>query len=265
MFKNVLLKTLHEKRWMMLFWCLGVAAMALITMTLYPSFKEGGFDQALQNLPKQLQAIVGNIAENKTVPGYIGQQIFAFRIPLVALVMSVILFSGLIAGDENEGTLQTLLAQPVSRSKVFIQKYLAGMITGLLICLGAVIGILIALMIINERMGFMRLLQATIEVWLLSLVFGTIAFALGAITGKRSIASGVAGLFAFGSYLISSLAANVSSLDPLQKFIPFHYYNQPPTAVFGINTANLLTLAGIIMALLLVSYVVFTRRDIYQR
>lgn len=265
MFKSIFIKTLHEKRWMMLFWCLGVAAMALITMTLYPSFKEGGFDQALQNLPKQLQALVGNIAENKTVPGYIGQQIFAFRIPLVTLVMGVILFSGLIAGDEKEGTLQTLLAQPVSRSRVFIEKFLAGMLTSFVICTGAIIGILVALMIINERVNFTRLLQATVEVWLLSLVFGTIAFALGAITGKRSIASGVAGLFAFGSYLISSLATNVSSLDSLQKFIPFHYYNHPLTAISGLDTSNALVLTGIIVTMVLVSWIVFTRRDIYQR
>lgn len=265
MFKNVALKTIHEKRWMILFWCLGVAAMSFLMMTLYSSFKAGGLDDVVQNLPKSLQALVGNAAENKTIPGYIGQQIFAFRIPLLMLIMSAILFSGLLAGDEGEGTLQTLLAQPVSRTKVFFQKYLAGMVVCLLISCGALIGILLGLLILHEGANFSHLLQATIEAWLLSLVFGTIAFAIGAITGKRSVAGGVAGLFTFGSYLISSLAANASSLEPFQKFLPFHYYNRPLTSVSGLSLGHVLTLSVAVIVLLLISWTVFTRRDIYQR
>lgn len=265
MLKTIFTKTLYEKRWMMLFWFIGVGVMAFITMTIYPSFREGGFDQLVQNVPKPLQAIIGNIADNKNIPGFIGQQIFAFRIPLVTLVFGIILFGGLLAGDEGDGTLQTVLAQPVSRSRVYVEKFLAGLVISLVVCAGAILGILLGLMLVNESFNLVRLLQSILNVWLLTLSFGSIAFAIGAITGKRGTAGGVAGLFTFGSYLISSLAVNVTSLEPFQKFTPFHYYNQPAVAVSGQSASNTLTLTGIVLVLTVISWFIFTRRDIYQR
>jgi ABC-2 type transport system permease protein len=263
--KSILSKTLHEKRWMLLFWTLGVAAMAMLTLSFYSTFRDGSFDEVLKNLPKTVQGLAGNLASNKTIPGFVSQQVFALRIPLLTLVMGIMLFTGLLAGDEGEGTLQTLLTQPVTRTKVFLEKYAAGLIISFIICLGSAIGITIALLILGERLGFWPLIQSVIGVWLLTLVFGTIGYAVGAITGKRSVASGIASLFAFGTYLITSLAPNVSSLGTIQKISPFYYYNNPPTAVSGLDASNVAVMLITILMLLTASIIVFNRRDIYQR
>lgn len=265
MLKTIMTKTLYERRWSTFFWALGVVAMALLMMAFFHSFKDGGFDQVLQNLPKSFQSLVGNAASYKTVPGYVAQQVFALRVPLVTLVMGITLFTSLVAGDEEKGTLQTLLAQPVSRFRLFAEKYFAGMLISFIVCAGAIAGVLIGLLIIHEHIGFGQLLGATIDVWLLTLLFGTIGFAIGAITGKRGVAGGLAGLFAFGSYLITSFAASVSGLSTVEKFSPFHYYNHPATAQYGLNTHNVIVMLVTIAILIISSLVIFLRRDIYQR
>lgn len=265
MFKNVWGKTLHEKRFFTLFWFLGVIAMTLLTMSFYPSFKQGGFDEAYKSLPKNVQALTGSLVSIKTVPGYISQQIYAFRIPLLTLIMSITMFAGLIAGDESEGTLQTLLAQPVSRLKVFVEKYLAGLIIALIVCFGSVIGVFIALALINEYINFMYLLAAMVDAWLLVMLFGTLAFAIGAMTGRKALAGGVTSLIAFGAFLITSLAPNVAVLKQIEKFLPFYYYNNPATAINGLSLSNVLVLASVTMILLIVSLTVFMKRDIYQK
>ncbi len=263
--KSIFFKTLYEKRWMILFWTLGVAAMAMLTLSFYSTFRDGNFDEVLKNLPKAAQGLAGSLASNKTIPGFVSQQVFALRVPLLTLIMGIMLFTGLLAGDEGEGTLQSLLAQPVSRARVFIEKFVAGMIISFIICTGAAIGIKLALLIINEQLNPWALMQSVIGVWLLTLVFGTIGFATGAITGRRSVASGVASLFAFGTYLISSLAPSVSSLETIQKISPFYYYNSPPTAVYGLKLSNVLVMAITTLVLIAVSLFIFNRRDIYQR
>lgn len=263
--KTILTKTLYEKRWTILFWSIGVILMSLLMLTFYPTFKQGEFDQVLKSLPKSFQGLVGNADSYKTVPGYVAQQVFALRIPLLTLVMSVTLFTSLLAGDEGNGTLQTLLAQPVSRLRVFIEKFVAGALTSLVICSAAIIGVLGGVLIVHEHIGIGHLAEATIGVWLLTLVFGTIGFALGAITGKRGMAGGVAGLVTFASYMITSFAANVSSLTTVEKLSPFHYYNNPATAQYGLRLHNVLVMVVVIVVLLIVSSVVFIRRDIYQK
>ncbi|MBI3624038.1 hypothetical protein HY218_00190 [Candidatus Saccharibacteria bacterium] len=168
MLKSILTKTLYEKRWMIVGWSLGVAAMALLMMGFYHSFQEGGFDQALQNLPKSLQGLVGNVASLKTVPGYVSQQVFALRIPLLTLIM------GIIAGS-------------------------------------------------------------------------------------------VTGLVTFGTYLLTSFVGNVANIASVEKFSPFHYYNKPAIAQYGLRGSNVLVMVGVIVVLLLTALIIFRQRDIYQR
>ncbi len=265
MFKNIFLKTLYEKRWMVLFWTLGVVAMAMLMMAFYHSFSAGGFDEVLKNLPKSFQGLVGNVADLKTVAGYVSQEVFALRIPLLTLIMGVVLFTALLAGDENQGTLQTLLTQPVSRLRVFVEKYLAGVLVSFIICLGAFIGVALGLIMIHERMGFGHLFEAVVGVWLLTLVFGTLGFALGAITGKRGLTGSLTSLATFGTYLITSFAPNVAGLSKIEKFSPFHYYNNPGIAQHGLQLHNVLVMLVLILIPLIVSAVIFQRRDIYQR
>lgn len=265
MLRSIFTKTLYEKRVMTLLWVLAVAAMALLMMTFYDSFSQGQFDEALQNLPDAFRGIVGDLASLKTVPGYVSQQVFAVRIPLLAIIMAVMLFTGLLAGDESDGTLQSLLTQPVSRTQVFLEKYLAGLIISFVISLGAVVGVLAGLTIINETMSLLRLIQAATGVWLLAVVFGSFAYALGAITGQKGLAGSLAGLFAFGSYLITSFAPNVSTLSAVGYLSPFYFYNNPSIAEFGLDISSVLVLVSVNLALITVSWLVFNKRDIQQK
>ncbi|GAC1387392.1 MAG: hypothetical protein NVS1B7_1360 [Candidatus Saccharimonadales bacterium] len=265
MFKSILTKTIYEKRWLLLFWSIGVCAMALLMTSFYHSFHAGGFEQALQSVPKQLQGLVGNLASLKTVGGYVAQEVFAQRIPLLTLIMSIILFTSLLAGDENEGTLQTLLAQPVTRRQVYLEKFIAGLVISLIVCSAAIAGVYCGLVLIHEHMSVLRLVQATIGEWLLTVLFGSIAFAVGAITGKRGLAGALTGLVTFGSFVLTSFASSVSSITMIEKFSPFHYYNHPATAEYGLQGSNILVMVFIITVFLVIALFIFQKRNIYQR
>jgi len=265
MFSSVLSKTIYEKRWMILFWSIGVIAMALLMMAFYHSFSGGSFDELLKNLPKSFQGLVGNLKELKTVGGYVAQEIFALRIPLLTLIMGVILFTGLIAGDENEGTLQTLLAQPISRFRLLVEKYVAGLIISFVVCASAIVGIWLGVVLIHESMSMLRLFQAVVEVWLLTVACGTIGFTIGAVTGKKGLAGSAAGLLTFLFYMVTSFAPSVSWLKQPERLSLFHYYNHPSTALYGIDGMNAFVMIGAIAAMVLLATVVFLKRDIYQR
>ena len=203
MFNSIFSKTLHEKRWMMLGWGLGVFAMSLLMIGFYHSFSDGNFDELVKSLPGSMKSLIGDLAALKTVPGYVSQQVYAFRIPLLTIIMSTILYSGLLAGDEGDGQLQVLLTKPVSRSRVVLEKYFAGLVVCLVVCFGSVPGVLLGLTIIKESMSFWMLAQAALGCWLVTVAFGSVAYGLGAISGKRGQAGSIAGVVVFVSYLIT--------------------------------------------------------------
>lgn len=264
MFNSIFSKTLYERRWFLVAWILAIFGMTLLTMAFYPFFKNSGFDEVIANAPKSLQGVLGQAANYKTVSGYVDQQIFALRLPLLTIIMGVVLFIGIGVGDEDRGTLENLLAQPVSRSQVFWQKFAAGSLILALGCLCIFFAVIASFPLINGSMNLVNLAAACFGCWLISMVFGGLAYAFGMATGKRALTVGVASGLAFFTYLISSLAPAVDKLKDAVKFTPFYYYNTPGIALDGLRWRNVGLLLGIVLAMVITAVVIFKQRDLVR-
>ncbi|HSX43927.1 MAG TPA: ABC transporter permease subunit, partial [Candidatus Saccharimonadales bacterium] len=144
--RSIFAKTLYQRRKFILLWFLGLAAMTTLTLSFFPAFKNGELGKTFSNLSPALQKVVGNTDSFRTVGGYIGQQIFSLRIPLLATVLSIILFNGLTAGEERRGLLQTQLSLPLRRASILLQKLLAGIVIMVLASIGVFVGIWITLL-----------------------------------------------------------------------------------------------------------------------
>lgn len=264
MLKNIFRKTVYQKRWTLLAWMAGLFSMTFFTMIFFPYLKNSGFDQLSMNAPKSLQGLLGDASSYKTVVGYVDQQIFALRLPMMTMIMAISIFVGIGVSDEDRGTLETLLALPVSRTKAFWHKFAAGAVLSAAACVAIYLAVIASFPVIHGSMSYGNLAEATFACWLISMVFGTLTYALGAATGKRGLTIGIASGIAFITYLISSMAPAVSNLNLAQKFTPFYYYNVPTVAQHGLSIRNLAVLSGSIVIMLALSLLFFRKRDLVR-
>lgn len=262
MFSSIFTKTLYEKRWSLFGWAAGLLAMTIMTMVFYPNFKQAGFEEVLKSLPESLKPLVGSVESFKTVPGYIAQQVYGPQIPIFLVIMGIIMFIGIGVGDEDRGTLQTLLVQPVSRSKVYWQKALAGATLVMLATLTIAAGVLVSLVFINETYSFSRLIAITFSTFLMTLAFSSIAYGVGLGFGKKGLSIGVASGYAFFCFIITSLAPAVEKLRPAEKFSVFYYFNSPNFAVAAVNWSHVLVLVGFCVVFFTFGLILFRRRDL---
>lgn len=260
MLKNIFFKSLFEKRWSALVWSIAIAAMTIMTTVLFPTFKDT-FGKSLQDVPDSVKAFLGDADTYQTLAGYVDVQVVA-QMVFLTIIMAVILGSGFIAGDEGDGTLQSLLAQPVKRRSVYVQKYWALVALTLLANCVVFVSVFASGLMIGESMDWWRMIQATFGMWLITLVFGVAAFAIGAITGRRGISGSFVGMLAFVTYLITSLAVGVKALRTVDTLSPFHYFNTPSIIRYGLDWGNVAVLAGIIAVISVIGYIRFVRRDI---
>lgn len=262
MIKDIFRKTLYEKRWLLFWWTIITLWLIVGVTAMFPLFKDSLGNIA--DVPEELKALVGDAAAYSTMTGWLNLQVFD-QMVFSGIILGIIIGGGVLAGEENEGTLQTLLALPVKRSTVYLQKFAAislivGAVTACLF-LGAWLGVLL----INESVDTWRLLLATVMAYLISLFFAALTYVFGAATGRRGVAGTVVGLFAFVSFMISSLAVGISALKYPDYLSPFHYYNKPSPLAAGFQPWDALVLLLAVAVLLAVGYRIFTRRDIYQR
>ncbi len=263
MLNSIFLKTLYEKRWAMVWWGLAMFATTLLIVVLFPTFQES-FGQSLQNVPDSLKQVLGNATDYQRIEGFLHLQVFMQMI-FLTIIYGIILCTGLIAGEESRGTLQTLLAQPVSRTKVYFHKIAAASVILWIVNFALFVGILVGCLLIGESPDYWRVFLATNVTWLVSMVFSLFGFALGSATGKRGISGAFAGIYVFLAYLISSLVATVDWLKYPNHLSPIKYLSEPRVLEKGIDTSSLILLISPCIGLVVAGWYMFRKRDIYSK
>lgn len=264
MLGSIFTKTLFERKISTAVWTIVLAFYTVSIVAMYPMLKES-FSEAFGNMPESMQGIMGSASDYQNINGYIDIQIIAQMI-FLTLIMGILLGVNLLAGEEKSGTLHTLLAQPVSRTKIYVHKFLSlAFITGIASVVGISLGSIIGALAVGElsNLNIDRVIMGAGMTWLLTLCFSTLAYMIGAITGSRAAGGVVAGMYAFGSYVITALTASAKSLEPLNNFSLFHYFNQPSIMKTGLDTGNILILILITAVFFVIGLIVFKRRNIY--
>lgn len=91
---------------------------------------------------------------------------------------------------------------------------------------------------------------------------GAIAVAVGAGTGRRALAGGVAAGVGVVGWLINGFAPLVGALDWLKYLSPFYYYAGHDPLSRGVDPVDLLVLGAGAVALTALGLLAFERRDL---
>ncbi len=265
MARDVLLKGLRDLRRSFAWWSAGLVGLVALMAAVYPTVRDNEeLNELVQNYPEALKAFIafGGSVDYVSGAGYLGSELFSFMVPLLFLVAAVGNGAGAIAGEEERGTLDLLLAHPVSRRQVAAGKI--GTLVAELAGLAAVLWL--ALWAGGRATGMdvsaAKLAAATVTAGLLALAYGAIAFGIGAATGRRVLAIGLATAAAVAAYLVNSLAALVDALGSAQKASPFYHYAAGDPLRQGLALGHCTVLVSIAVAATLVGIAIFERRDV---
>jgi beta-exotoxin I transport system permease protein len=99
-------------------------------------------------------------------------------------------------------------------------------------------------------------------VFALGLLHGTLAFSIGATTGRRGPAVAIATALAVAGYLVESVLAAAGGLRSLRLRSPWHWYLDRNMLAEGTAPAALLLPVALSAVLLAAGWAVFRRRDL---
>jgi len=261
--RSVFGKTIHDRRHGLVFWSLGVALLVVATLSAWPSVRDE-YAQLVENYPESLLALFGiDKAGIATAAGYVQAELFSFVVPLVFLGYAIAGGSGATAAEEEGGTLDLLLAQPVSRTKVVLQKY-AGVLCAMAVIGAVTLAVLaVSCTVFDLPVGVADLAAATLAAYLLGALFGAAALALGAATGHRALAAGVTSAVALAAYLLVSLAGLVDGLKRFRPISPFWWYSGNNPLRYGVDPLHTVLLVAFTVVATAAAVVAFRRRDLH--
>jgi len=258
---NVLVKTLRDLRWQVFWYGLGLAAMAALVIAIYPSY--AGQLEDFQ-LPEAFEKLFG-IEAYTTPEGFVSTEFFSQTVPVLMIIYAIMQGTSALAGEEVKGTIDVLLAAPISRRRLAVEKIGAFFLSTLLISVAICPAWLISIPAVDVDLSLVDVIVATFS--FLPLVWAFYAFSLlaAAALPSRGLATGVVVLFAVATYVIYALALIVDVLDPLRWLAPFNYYNGNEVVAKGPDYAGAAVLTGVSVACWLLAVQAFERRDLGVR
>lgn len=245
-------------------WSLGLAGLVALIVAVYPSVSgNADMSRLVDEYPEALKAFMafGGELDYGTPVGYLGGELFSMMVPLLLLVAAIGAAAGAIAGEEERGTLELLLANPVSRRRVALEKL--AVVAVEIVVFGVVLLASLAVGVAATGMdvGLGALASATAAAVLLALAFGAVAFLLGAAGGRRGRAVAVAAALAVATYVLNALASIVDVLGPARWVSPFFHYGAGDPLRNGLSW-HAAVLAAVALAAGALSLPAFERRDV---
>lgn len=265
MLRNVTLKTFRDLARGLVWWGLGLVALVALIAGVFPTVRDNKqLNQLAESYPQAIKGLVsfGGVVDYTSGPGYLGSELFAFMVPLLFLVAAIGAGARAIGGEEERGTLDLLLALPLSRRRLVVEKLAA--LLGELVVLGLVLwlAVVVAAPLVDLGISVGHAGAAVLNVVALAFAFGAIALLVGAATGHRARAIGITAALAVAAYLVYSLSTLVGFLDQIKEASPFFHYSATNPLRSGLETGHFAFLVAVAVVAGIAAPLLFERRDL---
>lgn len=254
---------LHEirSRWTpILGWGLGIGAYGALYTSLFPQLEEqmaGLADIAIY------QAMGISMA---TFEGYLASTAIGF-VTILLGIYAVMAGTGILAGEEDNGTLEMILATRLPRWQIVTAKAAALAVVTLLILL--IVGAIDALAFnsvasqVTTSATAVDVVAVVLSAWPVILALAMISLFLGALLPSRRSALVAALLVYVASYFGENLAGMLTSLEWLRPLSIFSYFNNT-AAVFteGVAIGDVTVLLVVSLVAFGLALVAFERRNV---
>ncbi|MFB6079609.1 MAG: ABC transporter permease subunit [Haloferacaceae archaeon] len=241
-----------------------MSALVGVTVGLYPSIARAGVDYAayVESLPPEVRNAFGVTVGLGSIQGYLVTELYGFVWMLILGIYFAYAAASLVAGDVEDGSMELLLVNPITRTRVVVGKYL-GLLPSVVFvnAVGA-----LAVVGFAEAVGESVTVRALIVLHLLFVLYHAACAAVGLVasasmrTQRRAQVVSIAVLFA--TYVVDSLTLDtdyewVGALSLSRYFDPGKILVAETIAWGDVGVLIVVTLALVVLAA-----EVFERRDV---
>jgi ABC-2 type transport system permease protein len=261
MFRNVYSKTLYDQRRGVAGWSAAIFILVGLESALWPSIRDmAGLKEIYAKFPEELGKLF-DFEAMTTGPGFLNAELFTLLLPGLFLVYGIGHGARTLAGEEEDGTLDLLLVTPITGARIVLQKALA--LFTCLFALGAALFISTVGMSLVFGLGISagQAASGSLAMVLLGSEYCALALAVGAISGRRSIAVSTASAAATAAYVLYATGLMIESVEPWQPLSPFQQALTGGPLGAGLPAAYLWLVAGA-AALVLIAMPSLDGRDI---
>ena len=252
-------KTLRDLRGQVLGWGLGLAALAALLVLLFAAIGDEFEDVDFESF----EALFGEIDDLSNPRSFIQIEFFTWT-PVLLAVFAIIAGTGALAGEEGAGTLELLLAQPISRRRLLLAKTVGVAVAATAIVVLAGLGFLVTAPFVDleGEVSAWELAISPLSVLPFTISCAALSMLAATLTPTRSMAAGLMAAETVAVYVLNVLSELADPLHWLRYLSPFHYSDARQVLTVGVVWWHQAFLLGAGLLLVALALAAFERREI---
>lgn len=262
----IFLRELARNRKQFLIWTVILLLSSSLMLAMFPSIAEQAdkYTELLKNSPKAMVSGIGasDINFSKVL------DFFAYIIPYIALAASIyamLLGAGILSKEEDEKTIDFLLAKPVTRSHIVTAKYLCTLFYIFLFNSFLTLVNYLTIEVVRGQSSYSlkAFLLIALGMFLMQWAFATIGLFLSVFIVRSKTLTPISLGVVLGAYFISIASLVSPRLENLKYITPFQYIN--PANIIKherIDGVYLSILFIVIIAMTIGTYLAYNRKSI---
>lgn len=241
---------------------IGMSLLAAFAVWAYPSYSEAMDMEQLREAFPEPMIRAFNIETMASLEGFLAVELYMFGWIILLGLYFAYSAASIIADDIDRGRMDTLLAMPVSRPRLALERFAALGVPVLMVNIVTAVVVLGSARLIDESLSAVDV----VALHLLSVPYLFACAGIGLLASvlfdRASVAQRVALGVTFGIYLVESLLRG-TDYETLGSLAPMRYFDPNEVLLDGAyDLVGAAVLLGMTAVLLIVSQVWFVRRDI---
>jgi ABC-2 type transport system permease protein len=218
-------KSLRDLCGPILAWGVGLLLLAAVIVCLFSSVRDNGslksIDAIVQRLSPLLRATILDAPKVTDFEGFMSLEFFHY-LPLFLAIFTIVEGSAAIALEEERRTIDLLMAQPIRRWRVVVEKFAALVAATYAIAGLSGLGLVAATRFVPVEIPWYRLMLAVANGAPPALVVGALSLLGSCAMRRRRHAAIVGAAFLVASFFLNVLGQIINALKPWRRLSVFY-------------------------------------------
>ncbi len=265
---NLFAREFRRNAFSLFIWTIILTSLISVTMSVYPTFlgNQSKILGMLSLIPKEALQFKGisNFGDLLSVLGFYAVNNIIYML-VIGSVYAIVLSSNILLKEEYNKTAEYLLTRPVTRSEIFLSKLAVISINVLVLNLvTSLVGFIFIELVRKGSFSVNAFLILSLYTLLLNFLFASTGLFLSTIVKRpKPITTFSIGLVII-LYFVFTISKITESMTKIGYLTPFKYVDTNVIdPAYRLDPVNLIYFTGISLLLLVLSYRLYLRKDIY--
>jgi len=235
-------------------------------VALFPSIaaQAESFTALMDSFPEEVFAVFGmEEMDLSSLENFLSMEHFSLVLPLMVIFLLVPVAGRAIAGEIELGTVELLIGRPLSRSKLYLAKYVSGIGILATFTIFSVFSVIPFAVLHGVEYNLQGIASGAVVVLLLGWAVFSMSMMFSSFFSDKSKVYMASGGVLLGMYVLNVIALINDNLEALKYFSFFHYYAYSDALVEqSLYGTGCLVFLGVSIACSLIGLWWFGKRDI---